>query len=105
MINFRTFAYWTALIISILFVGSTMMFLLVTYVDIKAHAQSLTELIPILTLFVSAMGTFSAVYFGWRIDRRQSKEFELKIKELELKLESKSEKCITKNKLNEQTEK
>ena len=58
-----------------------------TYIDIWAHIESAenvrwTILIPVATLLLTAIGTFAAVFFGWRIDRRQSKELELKIKEL-----------------------
>ncbi|MDW3195480.1 MAG: hypothetical protein R8G66_24095 [Cytophagales bacterium] len=85
---FRKVAYWSALVISVLFVCTTMILLVATYVDIKAHSENINKLLPTLTLFISAIGTFSTVFFGWRIDRRQSKELELKIKELEAKYDS-----------------
>jgi len=44
-------------------------------------------IIPAGTFLVMAISTLSSIYFGWRIDRRQNRESELKIKELELKIE------------------
>jgi hypothetical protein len=47
----------------------------------------LDRFIPLATLFLTAIGTFAAVFFGWRGDRRQARELELKVKELEIKLQ------------------
>ena len=62
-----------------------------TYVDSKAHTLSAAsfpwaELLPFATILFTAISTFSAVFFGWRVDRRQTRELELKVKELELKI-------------------
>jgi hypothetical protein len=42
--------------------------------------------IPLITLLITFIGTFSTIFLGWRLDRRQAKELELKTKELELKI-------------------
>lgn len=38
------------------------------------------------TFILSAVGTASTVLLGWRNDRRQSREFGLKIEQLEMQL-------------------
>jgi hypothetical protein len=87
---FRSFAYWAALIFSILFViASLAIFVALYFSDQWMLLQSgvtWRELSQALTLVLTAIGTFSAVFFGWRLDRRQARELELKIKELELKI-------------------
>ena len=88
--TFRAVAYWSALVLSILFVLTSILVLLATFVDIWGHMHKFAsfpwgQLIPFITLVLTAIGTFSAVFFGWRIDRRQTKELELKIQELESK--------------------
>jgi hypothetical protein len=44
--------------------------------------------IPAFTAVVSAIGTISAVALAWRSDRRDAREKELRIKQLELELET-----------------
>ena len=39
-----------------------------------------------LLLVLTALSSFSAVFLGWRLDRRQAKELNLKTKDLELKI-------------------
>jgi hypothetical protein len=38
-------------------------------------------------MIVSGIGTASTILLGWRADRRQAKEFKLKIEQLELQLQ------------------
>jgi len=88
---FRIVAYWSVLLLSIIFVIVALGVFAATYIDIKAHLDTIqgknwTDILPVLTLLLTAITTFAAVFFGWRIDRRQSKELELKIIELEHKL-------------------
>ncbi len=42
--------------------------------------------VSVCTLMVSIIGTASAILLGWRADRRQARETELKIQQLELQL-------------------
>jgi hypothetical protein len=46
----------------------------------------ITVLVSFLTLVASALGTASTILLGWRAEKRQSEEFKLKIKQLELQL-------------------
>jgi hypothetical protein len=62
----------------------------------------LIELVPLitvstssLTLVVSALGTTSTILLGWRAERRQSEEFKLKIKQLELQLQETQAKLVS----------
>jgi hypothetical protein len=43
--------------------------------------------IATLVMIVSGIGTASTILLGWRADRRQAKEFKLKIEQLELQLQ------------------
>ena len=51
-----------------------------------ATASLITIGISFLAMMVAAMGTSSSILLGWRADRRQTEEFELKIQQLERKL-------------------
>jgi hypothetical protein len=46
-------------------------------------------------LVVSAIGTTSTILLGWRAERRQSEEFKLKIKQLELQLQETQAKLVS----------
>jgi ABC-type Fe3+ transport system permease subunit len=51
-----------------------------------ATASLVTIGISFLAMMVAAMGTSSSILLGWRADRRQTEEFQLKIHQLERKL-------------------
>jgi hypothetical protein len=48
---------------------------------------SITTIMSLVAMIVSAVGTTSTVLIGWRSEHRQSEEFKIKIKQLELQLE------------------
>jgi hypothetical protein len=88
---FRGIVYWIVLVLSVLFVLGSIVVFVVTYVNIRFHLESarqvpLKDLVPVGTLVLTATSTFSAVFFAWRVDRRQAKELELKTKDLEMKM-------------------
>jgi hypothetical protein len=62
---------------------------------IMSVAPLLTVLISFFTLVVSAIGTTSTILLGWRAERRQSEEFKLKIKQLELQLQETQAKLVS----------
>jgi hypothetical protein len=43
-------------------------------------------LIALLTFFVSAIGTALAIIFGWRAERLQNKELQLRVLQLESRI-------------------
>jgi len=47
----------------------------------------LTVLISGVTCLISTVGAFSAMLLAWRLDRRQSRESELRITQLQIELE------------------
>jgi hypothetical protein len=53
--------------------------------DIQVPLDPMDRILPIafLTFFVSAIGTSLAVIFGWRVERRQNKELQLRVLQLE----------------------
>jgi hypothetical protein len=51
-----------------------------------ATASLVTIGISFLAMMVAAMGTSKSILMGWRADRHQTEEFELKIQQLERKL-------------------
>ncbi len=89
-LSFRIAAYWSTLVLSVLFVLASILILLAAFIDIWGHMHKFASfpwdrLVPIFTVLLTAVGTFSAVFFGWRIDRRHADELELKLKEFESK--------------------
>jgi hypothetical protein len=48
---------------------------------------SLTVLISCVTCFVTALGSFSAMFLAWRLDRRQSREAELRLAQMQIELD------------------
>ena len=93
---FRTIAYWFVLMLTIFFIIVSICFGLVEFYRSPsfvvepppefAFSVSWKELIPVGILILTALSTFSAVFLGWRLDRRQAKELSLKTKDLELKI-------------------
>ena len=93
---FRTIAYWFVLMLTIFFIIVSICFGLVEFYRSPsfvvepppefAISVSWKELIPVGILILTALSTFSAVFLGWRLDRRQAKELNLKTKDLELKI-------------------
>ena len=88
---FRPVAYWTALALPVLFLLVALSAFLAAFVDVWVHLDRArnfpwSKLVPVATFGATAVGTFSAVFFGWRIDRRQSKRLELKVLEFESRL-------------------
>jgi len=53
--------------------------------DARVPLDPMERILPIalLTFFVSAIGTALAVIFGWRAERRQNKELQLRVLQLE----------------------
>ena len=53
--------------------------------DTRVPLDPMERMLPIalLTFFVSAIGTALAVIFGWRAERRQNKELQLRVLQLE----------------------
>jgi hypothetical protein len=65
-----------------------------TQTDIPPLAQpapiteaSLTVIISGVTCLVSTLGAFSTMFLAWRLDRRQSRETELRIAQLQIEVE------------------
>ncbi len=99
---FRTIAYWYALLLSLLSILVLSISIYEFYMiieDLSANSEFksvlpqnnrtiilTTIIIPVATLLLTAISTFFAIFFGWRVDRRQKKELELKILELERKI-------------------
>jgi len=88
---FRGIIYWIVLVLSVLFVFVSVVDFVVTYIDIRLHLASarqvpLKDLVPVGALVLTSISTFSAVFFAWRVDRRQARELELKTKDLEMKM-------------------
>jgi hypothetical protein len=56
--------------------------------DARVPLDPMERILPIalVTLFVSAIGTALAVIFGWRAERRQNKELQLGVLQLESQL-------------------
>ena len=48
---------------------------------------SLTVIISGVTCLVSTLGAFSTMFLAWRLDRRQSRETELRIAQLQIEVE------------------
>ncbi len=89
--NMRTFLYRSALVASLVFLAIALvvfLFGLLAWVDWKMHLEQgyAPPLISLVGILVAAIGTFSGVFFGWRSDRRQARELQLKLAELERKL-------------------
>jgi uncharacterized membrane protein YbhN (UPF0104 family) len=90
--TFRAVAYWTALIVSAVFFLAISLAIVATFIDVKAHAHLWSDervkaaILAYGALFLSAVAALSGVFFGWRKDRREAKDLELKTKELEIKL-------------------
>jgi hypothetical protein len=63
--------------------------------DYMVLVSIITVLVSFLTFVVSAIGTASTVLLGWRAERRQSEEFKLKIKQLELQLQETQAKLVS----------
>lgn len=95
--SFRTVAYWTALIVSSVFVLAVSAAIVVSYIDFQAHSESLDRpdrqaaIVAYGALLISAVTAFSGVFFGWRKDRREARELELRVRELEQQLEGPSD--------------
>lgn len=60
---------------------------------INAEKEIITNPLPVLTLITTSIGTFFAIFFGWREDKRatqktklENEELQLKIKELQQKI-------------------
>lgn len=108
--KFRKIAYWFALFSTIVFSVLTLCFIVLIFsletesssfwgpsmggniyadkgLDSRETNASGTFVIATLTLILSTLGTVASIIFGWRADRRQVKELELKVKELEKKME------------------
>ena len=51
--------------------------------------------VPLFTAVLSAIGTISTVMLAWRSDRRDAREQELKIKQLEIELEKAKQAATT----------
>lgn len=89
---FGTVAYWTAFLVSAAFILAVSIAIVTTYVDFMAHAELWSQakiqtvVVGYGALFVSAVAAFSGVFFGWRKDRRDVRELELKLRELEHRL-------------------
>ena len=54
--------------------------------DPAAAGADWTALLSLGTLLITGVGTLSTVLLSWRVDRRQAREFELRIRELEHQL-------------------
>jgi len=56
--------------------------------DARVQLDPMERILPIalLTFFVSAIGTALAVIFGWRAERRQHKELQLRVLQLESRI-------------------
>jgi hypothetical protein len=63
--------------------------------DYMVLVSIITVLVSFLTFVASAIGTASTVLLGWRAERRQSEEFKLKIKQLELQLQETQAKLVS----------
>jgi hypothetical protein len=84
----RAISYWLVLILSGLVAFFTFLLLPISLIPDSEHEtlRRLSDVIPLVTLFLTSLTTFSAILLGWRLDRRQAKELELKTKDLELKI-------------------
>ena len=90
--TWRDFSYRAATLAAAAFLALAVLGVLygvVAYIDWKMHLEQgyAPPLISLFGVLIAAIGTFTAVFFGWRSDRRQAKELELKMTELEKKLE------------------
>jgi hypothetical protein len=63
------------------------------YFDARADTLAV---IAGLTFVVSSVGTASTILPGWRAERRQAQEFQLKIKQLELQVAELTKKNVEK---------
>jgi hypothetical protein len=56
--------------------------------DARVQLDPMERVLPIalLTFFVSAIGTALAVIFGWRAERQQNKELQLRVLQLESRI-------------------
>jgi hypothetical protein len=88
----RTILYWSGLILSCLITLNSLVIIVHPLMIDQAHSATpeiqirLVDIIPVLPLFLTSFATFSTILLGWRLDRRQVKELNLKTKELELKV-------------------
>jgi hypothetical protein len=88
---FRAILYWCALFFSGFITLSTFVILATTVGMDPAHSTTpevqiqLADIMLIFPLFLTSLATLSTILLGWRVDRRQVKELDLKTKELELK--------------------
>ena len=55
--------------------------------QVTPHNIDWNSLVPFATFVVTSASTLSTILLGWRVDRRQAKELELKTKDLELKIQ------------------
>ena len=122
----RAVAYWVALICSIFItlVSITLFILIITPISTQQSApgpplgpsppnyeENKTRkvfldlpwevVIPLATLLLTTTSTLSAILLGWRVDRRQAKELDLKSKDLELKIKELEFKLMSTQKLPE----
>jgi hypothetical protein len=88
---FRAILYWCALFFSGFITLSTFIILATTVGMDPAHSSTpevqiqLADIMLIFPLFLTSLATFSTILLGWRLDRRQARELELKVKDLEIK--------------------
>jgi hypothetical protein len=89
--------YRLAIIFAVLVFVSTGIVILYVTTTILPHLYGGSDLVPfemnplagiisVLTLLVSAIGTASTIVLGWRAERRQAAESQLKVRQLELDL-------------------
>jgi len=95
---FRTAAYWFVLLVTVAVVLLALLVLGSAVYELRAGGNefafpfgdpdpsTLTELLTMGSVLISGVTAFTAVFFGWRQDRRQARDLELKTKELQIKL-------------------
>jgi hypothetical protein len=57
-------------------------------ISLPPRDDSIITLVAVCTAVISAIGTISTIILAWRSDRRDEREKELRIKQLERELES-----------------
>jgi hypothetical protein len=89
---FRAIAYWTALMACSAFLLAVSAAIVATYVDVRAHARLWSDdqiratVLAYGGLLISGLTALAGIFFGWRKDRRDAKEFRIRVRELERKL-------------------
>ena len=83
--------YWGLILSTSLLVLLELALAVATYVDVRAHMADVAalpwkEMATVGALLLTTVTTFAGIVFAWRLDRRQSRELILKIKELELRI-------------------